>query len=62
LILPSEPQQIWSIRVPCPGGSGAGADGCGAGALAFASGGFGALASGALTGAYAGMLEILLIE
>jgi hypothetical protein len=49
----SRPQAIWSIRVPCPGGSAASTVGWGAlASSAFTAGALGGLASGImLTGA-----------
>jgi hypothetical protein len=61
-------QAIWSIRVPCPGGSGAGADDDWAALASSAvvgSGAFDWLVSGVFTtgttGGEAGTLEMLLI-
>ena len=61
----SRPQAIWSIRVPCPGGSAASTVGWGAMASsarpsAFTTGVFGALGSGTLTGAGGVTLEVLI--
>jgi hypothetical protein len=62
----SRRQAIWSIRVPCPGGSAASTVGWGAMASsarpsAFTTGALGALASGMLTGAGA-VTQYILIE
>jgi riboflavin biosynthesis pyrimidine reductase len=65
LLVASAPQTNWSIRVPCPGGSGGRTVGAAAPAssallLLAASGALGVLVSGGLTGAGAAILETLI--